>query len=59
MRRPWRCRPTLQADEGLTNGRLTPWPQVLVDMASPVWWFSLQPNNQLSDRRVWNLRAPS
>lgn len=33
--------------------------EVLVDMASPIWGFSLQPNNQLSERRTWNLRAPS
>ena len=33
--------------------------EVLVDMASPAWGFSLQPNNQLSEQRTWNLRAPS
>jgi len=33
--------------------------EVLVDMASPLWGFSLQPHNQSLSERTWNLRAPS
>ncbi|KAL1499815.1 hypothetical protein AB1Y20_012500 [Prymnesium parvum] len=33
--------------------------EVLVDMASSVWAFTLQPHNQLGGQRTWSFRAPS